>query len=114
MRRGRHWRFYENFKRKYPRTYALLNTQILSEVGRCVSNGQTYILAQGVASKLRTVDYQFETSVPDYSLHSLAGMDLYNIMESLPGWYFNKTELSERNFLQTIYFKGEKRDENDQ
>jgi hypothetical protein len=107
--KGIHWDFYDNFKIKYPATYTKLAGDIQIDVNRRISRGDDYILAQDLAGRLNTNDYQFEKKIPDNILHSLAGMELYKLMESVSGWIFEKTELSGKDYNQTIYFKVKKK-----
>lgn len=113
MAKGIHWDFYESFKRKYPRTFTKLTVTLNQDVTNRVLRGESYMLAQDLASKLVVDDYQFEKPIPENILHSLAGMDLYKIMSSLSGWHFEKTQLNGKDFTQSIYFKGNGRVSND-
>lgn len=107
--KGIHWDFYNDFRSKYPATYARLAADIQTDVNRRIFNGDDYILAQDLAGKLNTNDYQFEKKIPENILHSLAGMELYKLMESVSRWIFEKTELRGKDYNQTIYFKVRKK-----
>lgn len=104
--RGIHWDLYEGLKKKYPKTYAKLKDDVNNEVTCCINKGDKYILAQGIVSKLVVSNYQFEKQIAENILHSLAGMELYTIMDLTPDWYYEKTQLQGKDFTQSIYFKG--------
>lgn len=107
--KGIHWDLYEWLKKNHPQTYKKLKNDVSQEVTNCISNGDNYILAQDIVSRLVVSNYQFEKQIAENILHSLAGMELYTIMDVTPNWYYEKTQLQGRDFTQSIYFKGKAR-----
>lgn len=106
-----HRRFFEGVQKKYPREFQNCKAFVLNFLrGKATED---YLLSQAVVNDLRVAGIPTELE-KNYGLdrfHQFLGMLIYDVITidlkdlDFKGWEYTKTEINNRDYLQSIYFK---------
>ncbi|MDF2800403.1 MAG: hypothetical protein K0S61_306 [Anaerocolumna sp.] len=109
-----HRLFFEGVQKKYPQEFKNCKSFVLNYLKG--KGTEEYILSQAVVSTLQIagIPKDLANIYGEERFHQLLGMIIYDTITinlrdtDFRDWEYTKTELDERDYLQSIYFKAKR------